>query len=153
MSVEKGDFEKAYDYFKQATGLEQDDSKKADYYYGLGVVAGKLNKLSEARTYALEAAKLKDGWGDPYILIGNLYANSKDVCSGIKLPNSIYWAAADKFIKAKTVDPSIAEKVNSLINTYSQYFPNKEQAFFEGVNEGDAFLVECWINETTKARF
>jgi len=60
--------------------------------------------------------------------------------------------AVDKFIKAKQVDPTVAEKANSRIATYSQYFPAVSDIFFVDLNEGDSFKVECWINETTKVR-
>jgi hypothetical protein len=112
-----------------------------------------LNDKPTAREFAEKALSIRSEWGEPYILIGQLYADSKDLCSTIKLPNSIYWAAVDQFNKAKAVDPSVAEKANALILAYSRYYPNKEEAFFENVHEGNTFTVGCWINETTKARF
>jgi tetratricopeptide (TPR) repeat protein len=153
MSVEKENFSSAYDYFKQAIELETDDEKKADLYYSLGIVSNKLDKYTESRDYAIKALELRPKWGEPYILIGNLYANSKDRCTDLDLPSSIYWVAVDKFMKAKQVDPSVADKANDLIQTYSGYFPNKEEAFFREVHEGGTYTVRCWINERTKVRF
>lgn len=153
MSLEKENFESAYEYFKQAIEMEEDNEKKADLYYSLAVVTNKLERMQEARDYAYKALELRPNWGDPYILIGNMYANSRNVCSNLDLPNSIYWAAVDKFIKAKQVDPSVEQKANELIQTYSGYFPNKEEAFFLEVHEGNPYTVGCWINERTTARF
>ena len=87
------------------------------------------------------------------MFIGQLYLESSSECADIALPKAIYWVAVDKFVKAKQVDPSLADKADKNISTYSTYFPNKEEAFFHGVKEGDKFKVECWINETTTARF
>ena len=82
-----------------------------------------------------------------------MYAESADECANISLPKSVYWVAVDKFNHAKSIDPSIEDQANKLILTYSNYFPNKEDAFFVGINENDTYTVNCWINETTKARF
>ncbi len=153
MSIEKENFQSAYDYFKQAIEMETDTEKKADLYYSLGIVSNKLDKVTESRDYANKALEIRPEWGEPYILIGNLYANSKNMCTDLELPNSIYWAAVDKFMKAKQVDPSVASKANDLIQTYSGYFPNKEEAFFREVHEGATYTVGCWINERTRARF
>ena len=57
------------------------------------------------------------------------------------------------FRKAKSVDPSLAEEANKLIDTYSQYYPKKEDAFFHNVTEGSSYTVGGWINRTTKVRF
>jgi tetratricopeptide (TPR) repeat protein len=153
MSVEKDNFQAAYDYFKQAIEMETDEEKKADLYYSTGIVARNLDRYSEARDYAYKALDIRPEWGEPYILIGNLYANSKNQCSDIELPNAIYWAAVDKFVKAKQVDASVEDRANDLIQTYAGYFPNKEEAFFLEVLEGSSYTVGCWINETTRARF
>ena len=61
--------------------------------------------------------------------------------------------AVDKFMKAKEIDPSLASKANERIREYKKLFPTSDVAFFYNVFEGDEFQVECWINETTKARF
>ena len=152
--LKKQDYEKAADYYKQAINLESDNTKKAAYYFELAAVQSRQDLKEQARSNALKAAELRPNWGDPYILIGNLYATSAPTCgSNDFAKNAVYWVAVDKYIKAKQVDPDIADKANDMIKKYSEYFPNKENAFFYGVNEGDSYTVGCWINETTTARF
>ena len=112
-----------------------------------------MNNNLKARELALKAVSIRTNWGEPHILIGQLYADSKSSCSSISLPNAVYWVAVDMFLKAKTIDPSVEEKANKLILAYSKYFPNKEEAFFQNVTEGNSYSIGCWINETTKARF
>ena len=153
MAFKDDNFNEAMEYYNQALLLETEEDKKADYYFGIAACYNGLNDKPTAREFAEKALSIRSEWGEPYILIGQLYADSKDLCSTIKLPNSIYWAAVDQFNKAKAVDPSVAEKANALILAYSRYYPNKEEAFFENVHEGNTFTVGCWINETTKARF
>lgn len=114
----------------------------------------KLNQYSTARNYANKAIALKANWGSPYILIGKLYAGSSNSCGETACTkNAVFWVAVDKFIKAKTVDPDCSQEANTLISTYSAYFPKKEDCFFENIMEGQSYTVGCWINETTKTRF
>ena len=138
---------------QEAITSESDDEKKADLYLQLALAYNKKGNKVQARTQAQNAIKMNPKSGEPYLYIGSLYAESTSDCKELALPKSIYWIAVDYFIKAKQVDPSVAEKANKNIATYSQYFPNKEEAFFHGVKEGNNFTVECWINETTTARF
>lgn len=150
---DKGEYARSGEYFKQAIQLENNNEIKATFYLGLAKCQYKLNKKPGAREDALKAAELKPNWGEPYLIIGQMYAESVDDCSDLCLPKAVYWAAADMFNKAKSVDPSVVDQANKFIVTYSGYFPNKENAFFCGVNEGDTYTIKCWINETTKARF
>jgi tetratricopeptide (TPR) repeat protein len=150
---DKGEYDIAVSYFEQAIRLETDPETKALYYLGLAKCQYKQDRKPYARESALKAIELKDNWGEPYLMIGQMYAESPGDCANICLPKSVYWAAVDKFNEAKSVDPSVEEQANKLIITYSNYFPNREDAFFCGVSEGDTYTVNCWINETTKARF
>ncbi|MBN2274034.1 MAG: hypothetical protein JXK95_06860 [Bacteroidales bacterium] len=153
VSHNKYDSKEASNYYNQAIQLETDNNKKAEYYYGLSAATDNLGNKSLARDYANKAIEFKPGWGEPYILIAQLYATSRDLCQGISLPNAIYWVAVDKLLKAKQIDPSIEEKANAYILELSPHFPNKEEAFFLNIMDGDTYYVGCWINENTRARF
>jgi tetratricopeptide (TPR) repeat protein len=153
MDFKKGEFKGSSDFYQQAINLETDEDKKADYYFGMAACNNEMKNKQKARELALKAASVRAGWGEPYILIGQLYADSKSECSSISLPNAVYWIAVDMFVKAKTLDSSVEEKANKLILAYSKYFPNEEEAFFQNVTEGNTYSIGCWINETTKARF
>ena len=149
----KEQYDKAMSYYQEAIDLEEDPLRRADFYYQLAFIINiKLNDVVKARSYALEAIRLKPDWGDPYILIGDTYASSKDCFEDEFEKSTVYWVAVDKFAKAKAVDPSLAEKADDRINTYSKYFPNVETIFFYSLKEGDSYKVGCWINETTKVR-
>ncbi len=150
------DWDKATDYMNEAINLETVDSLKARNYYKLAQFSNEMGKKSEARTHALKAASLKSDFGAPYILIATMYASSG--CSQLTSPegqlhNVGYWPAIDKLAKAKSVDPSVADAANKLINSYSGRFPNAENGFMIGVTKGRTVTVGCWINETTIARF
>ena len=53
---------------------------------------------------------------------------------------------------AKNIDNNIADLANKKIASYSKYLPTKEDAFFNNYNEGDSYIIGCWINESTKVR-
>lgn len=151
--VKAGSYSKAMEYYKRAVDSPEEGTDKARYYYEMAVVAGtKLGQYSTGRGYAQKAIELKSGWGDPYIVIGTIYAISAKDCGEAFDQATVFWAAVDKFATAKSVDPSCAEEANKLINTYSQYFPTKDDCFFRNLQEGQSYTVGCWINETTKVR-
>lgn len=114
----------------------------------------KEGKGEQGRAYARKAIELDKTDGEPYMIIGYLYASAGKECNENPLhAKAVLWAAVDKFQKAKEVDPSMAAKANEMIRDYSKMFPTSEDAFFYNVFEGDTYEVGCWINETTKARF
>lgn len=150
MAYNKKEMSKAAGFYLKAIDLEEDVEKKAQYYYELA--AASASNASQARSYALKAISLKSGWGKPYLLIGKIYASSG--CGDDKFSKaSVFWLAIDKFKKAKAVDASIAAEANKLIATYKVYCPSKEDAFAYNITEGAQVKIECWINESTKARF
>ncbi|HEC44409.1 MAG TPA: tetratricopeptide repeat protein [Bacteroides sp.] len=149
----KEDYTKSMAYYEEAINSEENPDKKADYYYQLAfIINAKLEQPQKARSYALEAIKLRPDWGDPYILIGDAYVSAKNCFDDEFEKTTIYWVAVDKFAKAKSVDSAVAEKANNRISTYSKYFPDVETVFFYSLQEGDSYNVGCWINETTKVR-
>jgi tetratricopeptide (TPR) repeat protein len=131
------------------------NSDKAKYNYLIAQINyAYLKNYSRARQYAREAARLRPGWGDPYILIGTMYASSGPLCGPGRGWDSqvVVWPAIDMWQKAKSVDPSVSGKANSLINQYSQFMPSKEDIFQRLKKEGDSYFVPCWIQETTTIR-
>ncbi len=155
MAFIKDKYNEAIEYYNQAVKLETDSLKKAIYYLGLAKSNYKLKNHQKARDLALKAFRLNNNWGEPYLLIGQIYAESKDdlVAAEECIPQAAYWIAVDKFVEAKKVDSNVQTEANKLIATYSKYYPSKEDAFFCSINEGDTYKIGSWINETTSARF
>lgn len=150
--LKKENYNEAAGFYDQAISLEEDNAKKAVFNYEAAVVAAQLGGKQKSRTYAREAIALKSDYGDPYILIAQLYASTRDCGDNEVTSRGVFWAAVDKLTKAKAVDPSVADKANKLIGSYSASYPTTQDAFFHGLNKGDSFTVGCWINETTTVR-
>lgn len=152
MLLKEEKYAESIEYFKQVEGI-QDTNVQANTYKFIAEAYRGLNNYPSARSFALKAAALDPGDGEPYLLIGDLYAASAESCGDNELTKRVaYWAAVDKYYRAKAVDPSLAEVADKRIASYSVYFPSIETIFFYGFHEGDPYTVECWINETTKVR-
>jgi tetratricopeptide (TPR) repeat protein len=149
----KEDYEKSKHYYEKAIEFADDGETKAKYYYELGgIMNTHFKDYIQAKKYANKALELNPDWGDPYILIGNAYASGNKVCGNKFEQSAVFWAVVDKYMKAKNVDSSVQERANELIKRYSQYFPNNEETFFQGLKDGDPYTIGCWINETTTVR-
>ena len=147
------DYSKATSYLIEATKSQDTKSAQQAYKY-LAQIMLKEGRGEQGRTYARKAIELDKTDGEPYMIIGYLYASSSKECNVNPLhAKAVLWAAVDKFEQAKRVDPSIKDKANEMIRDYSKMFPTSEDAFFYNVFEGDEYEVGCWINEKTKARF
>jgi len=113
-----------------------------------------MKKYAEVKSAALAAIQCNPNNGEAYILIGQAYAAYAPNYGEDAFDHaSVYWAAVDKFQKAKSVDPNVADKAQELISTYTPHFPSKEEAFFRSVTDGGKVQIGDWINETTTARF
>lgn len=149
-------YTRAINYFQQAVDLYENDEDKFTALLMMSDISYRqLRQFSQARSYALQAAEFDPNNGRPYLLIGEMYAASSSQCGDNDLSKAaVYWVAVDKFVQARNVaqDDIVKERATELINTYSQYFPNKELTFFHGLSEGDTYRVNCWINETTRVR-
>lgn len=151
--IKREQYDEATKYLVQAAELCTDNNDKADIHYLLANVYFQQKQNSKARSQCYEVLKLRPNDGKAYILIGDLYASSAKLCGGDELTDKVvYWVAVDKYIKAKSVDPSVTDLAKTKINTYTQYFPNTETIFFFDMVKGDSYQVECWINEPTTVR-
>ncbi len=155
LALKKNDIPQCVKYYLEGIEKQEDSIAKAKYYYELGVITySQEGDLQKARRYAYKSIEFDEKSGNPYILVGNIYAAASKSCGTDNFERgAVYWVAVDKYIKAKNVDPEVTERANSAINAYSKHFPNKEDGFFHNVHKGDAYTVGCWINEKTIARF
>jgi len=166
MAAKKGDYEQAVAYYDQAISLatiEDEMEDVADYQYNAAFYCyNNLKKYPEARKYALASIAtlsgigMNKGQGRCYIIIGMCYASSQPYTNDNKgriLNKTVYWAAVDKFVKAKQIDPSVEAQASEFISSYSKYYPTKEERF-DLPNEfsGSTYYVGGWIGETTNIR-
>ena len=138
-------------FFDQATKTDNND-RKYRAYRNLAMCYQNMGSYSRARDVVRRAAQVDPTNGEPYLIIAMLYAESAKQFSGEIESKAVFWAAVDKCNKAKSIDPSCAERANSMIRSYSAAFPSMETIFFNDYNEGQSFNVGGWIGETTTIR-
>ena len=154
-AVKNKEYDTAVKYFEEAANMETDPSSKAEDYYMIAVINLDQKNYSKAREYAKKAAATNTSYGQPYILIGQMYAATvKNVFpnDGV-LARAAYNVAIDQWEKAKQVDESCVEEANKLIGTYRAHLPSTEEIFMHpDLEKGKSFTVGGWIGETTRIR-
>jgi tetratricopeptide (TPR) repeat protein len=152
--MKKDEVDNAKRYYKMAMEQETDQELLATYYYEYAYfIYAKDRAYSEARSYARKALAINKDYCEANMLIGDIYVQSASSFQGSTLEKSaVFWLAVDYFNKARRgEDCSIDAASNA--SKYKKYFPNKEEAFMEGLKEGATYKVGGWINESTKIRF
>lgn len=153
--LREADYDCAIEGFEKAAEQSTDAAKKGQYLLLIAkIYYASLKNFTQARKYALRAAGAKSNWGEPFILIGRMYASSGPICGPGRGWDSqiVVWPAIDMWVRAKSVDPSSAAEANKWISRYSQYMPSVEDIFQRNLKVGDRFYVGCWIQEYTAIR-
>ena len=144
---------KAISYYVKAADLATDDQSKVNIYIRLAKSSKNARQYSKVREWARKALAIDANSGVAYILIGDAYYASAGSCgSGDLGAGGVYLVAADKYSKAKSVDASVAATASEKLSKAASRFPDKETAFFKGINNGDSYRVGCWIGESTSVR-
>ena len=151
--IAKSDFNKAATYLQMAVAGEGiDDETRAEWYYELTVVTLANKDYCGAITWAREAVIRKPNYGKAYIALGDAMIASRDNLGDDFEKRAAFWVAADKYAKAKSVDPSVASNANKKLNDYKAQYPNHEEVFFRDLKDGDSYQVKGCINEYTTVR-
>lgn len=147
------DYNKAIEFFQKAVEMAENNDEKAEYTLSIAETYMAKGDYAQARNFAQKAINLKSNWGEPYLLIGDAYMQSSKTCDdGKQGKYGAFWAAYDKYQKAKAIDNDAASDANKGMAKASAYFPSTQDLFFYTMKSGDSYKVECWINETTTAR-
>lgn len=151
--ISKSEFDKAATYLKMAVlGENIDNETRAEWFYELAVVSLANKDYCDAITYAREAVAYKSDYGKAYITLGDAIIASRDNLGDDFETRTAFWVAADKYAKAKSVDPGVAEDANKKLNDYASQYPNHEEVFFRDIKDGDSYQVKGCINEYTTVR-
>ena len=151
MSIVKGRYSDAIEFAKKAVEIEELGNQKAIYYLGLADAYRNSGSFLLARNAVYSALELRNGWGEAYLNLGNIYISGAKSCGSDFEKSTVYWIAVDAFRKA-LLDKDTKARASKSINTYSKYFPTKETCFFNGVESEKSHTIGCWINKATIAR-
>jgi len=140
----KSEFRKAKEYYIKGVDGIKDNIEKSNVYFSVANIEYSNGNCVSAKNYAQNALEANPNHGNAHLIIAYCYAKSSGSATADLIDGrSVFWAAVDRAIKAKTVDPSVAEKANQMIASYSSSFVTKEDAFFKGftVPEGGSYTV------------
>ncbi len=151
IKYQKGNYNEALSYLNQALDMFEKESDKIKTYLLVAECQRQLNQYSTARETAYKILKLNPNDGRAYIFIGDLYMATASSCA-TEVAGAAYWAAADKFAKAKAVDSERAEDAQKRLNMATARFPKTESYFNYGLSKGQTYKLDCWIGETTIIR-
>ncbi|HOI86519.1 MAG TPA: hypothetical protein PLV51_01540 [Lentimicrobium sp.] len=153
LNLERNNISRAATYMEEAANLFTDQADKIKALNLLANIYFNQRNFSQARSTAYKILQLDPNYGKAYILIGDLYAASVSMCSDDDLGGkTVFWAAIDKYAKARSVDSSVEAEASNKIGQYSRHFPAASDLFFRDLLEGNSYTVGCWINETTTIR-
>ena len=147
--LKKSEYSKSMGYMEEAVKLCEDCPDKEKYLLRSGQVATILKQSSTARSYANKVLQISKNSGEAIMLIGDAIVAGAGKCDdgGIG-KRAMYWLAVDYYARAKREDPSVADKAQKKINTYSAQFPSTEDCFKFGLSKGDSFKT-CTGESTT----
>ena len=151
IKLKRGEYSEALSYFNQALDMYEKDADKINCYLLMAECYRHLKQYTTARETAYKILKLNPNDGRAYISVGTLYMSSVSSCA-TEVSGAAYWAAADKFSRAKTIDPTVAEDADKLLSQAAARFPKAEAYFNYGYSKGQPYRLDCWIGETTIIR-
>ncbi len=153
-SLKRDEMDKAREYYQMAIDQETDNDLLATYYYERGLLRyAKDANYQGAIQDAKKALSLNADLCDANMLIGDVLTTASSKFQGSSLEKSaIFWLACDYFGYARRGEDCSID-ASKKINQFKKYWPNKEEAFMEGLQEGSNYHIGGWINENTKVRF
>ena len=150
---QRDDMDRALEFFEQAIALDDDKVSIGNTYYTMAQLWLSKENYDRCRTNLNKCIQNNPNKGDAYIMLGQLYAIKHQWSNDPALNKCAYFAVLDKMEQAKRVDPSVADKANSLIKEYSKQVEGvTEDLFMLGIKAGDKIEIKGWINETTTIR-
>lgn len=140
-----------HEALKEETTMTHEES--GTLYYKLAYQYFLKGNYTNARQFCRQASRYRPHWGEPYLLIGNMYVGSVNTCQTKEPKNLngkvVIWAALDEWKKAKQIDPSIESRAMKNINIYKKYLPLNSNAFQAGLEKGKVYEIGCWIKQKT----
>ncbi|HBQ58977.1 MAG TPA: hypothetical protein DD671_04965 [Balneolaceae bacterium] len=151
-------------YFKESIERAEEEAVKRDIYLDLADANISMGRLTQAKRYVQNAINIDPNHGNSYIKMATVYGAAVTQCTEDRKLQAedkvVYWLVIDYLNKAKSIDSSVSNTVNSQLNQYEEVTPNTEDKFFTlGLEDGqsikiDSSLMSCYgfINESTTVR-
>lgn len=154
----KGDYTKATKYINEALNTEQNPAERQKLYIRLALIDLVSNNITAAAASARQARDLNPEDGVAYFVLAQCYSASANACGGFT-GQTTFWVAYDTMAKAVELLANNAEYLTpakTLLSAYRSRFPSSEECFFNELQEGQRYTVNCGtaagIATTVRAR-
>jgi tetratricopeptide (TPR) repeat protein len=164
LAQSNANYAEADKYFNQALDRAEEEAVKRDIYLDLADANISMERLSKAKQYVQQAINIDPEHGNAYIKMATVFGAAITQCTQDRKLQAedkvVYWLVIDYLNKAKSVDSSVSNTVNSQLSRYEEVTPNTEDKFFTlSLEDGqsikvDSSLMGCYgfINESTTVR-
>lgn len=153
---DKKEYAKAIEFLKSALEQETEPSLKENIYVRLSANYLGTNNAKAAADNAKQAIALNPDSGLGYYMLAQAYAAGANSCADGFERQTAYWLVYDNLALARRLlanDDKQISDIDSQMATYRRNFPNKEESFFRGLEEGSAYTVNCgWVSGKTTVR-
>ncbi|MCB0792941.1 MAG: hypothetical protein H6595_07770 [Flavobacteriales bacterium] len=150
--AKKGDLAGSLKYMKDAVDQCTDCPDKVKYLLRAGQIAAAAGNYSLARSYANKVLAVESKNGEALLLVARSVLATTSGCGEPDSWGPI-WLAYDYYQRAKSLDPSVADKANEGMASCAARFPEQSKAFFHQLTDGQSYQVTCGgHNETTTVR-
>lgn len=153
-------FVKANQYLREAYASETDPVGKEKLLISIGMLEMATNDITAA-VESFRAAKQLNPQNEyvPFFL-AQCYVSGASGCGEGLARQAIYWVAYDLIQQAipllEANDPDRVETARQLAAQYRAAWPTKEECFFNELNDGDNYVVNCGyarnVSTTVRAR-
>ncbi|WGK65375.1 tetratricopeptide repeat protein [Croceiramulus getboli] len=150
LAEEKGDLNKALDYYNESAERQTDNLAKSKVYFRIGEKLRGKGSYGQARSYYQKALEQNPSMGINYLRIANMYAASANNCgSSVFEKRAVYWLAADVAARAGRVDPSLSSAASQTAASYRAKAPDNTMIFNESKG-GQTISIGCWIGRSVR---
>jgi tetratricopeptide (TPR) repeat protein len=151
----KEQFDKAIPYLNEQIESETDPAAKSNLYVRIAASELGQKRYSAAAQAARQAVALESGNGYARMFLAEAYLGGAAQCGGFA-GQTASWIAYDEFVRARDAfagDAAMQEAMTKRMGNCAANFPTTEDAFMNGIQNGDSYTVRCgWISGTTTAR-
>ena len=140
-------YDKAIQYLNEALAAEQDNAEKEKLLARIAIVNMATRNYAAAAQAARSARDINPENGYAYFVLAQCYAASAGNCSGLQ-GEAAYWAAYDMMAKAVErldSEPDTKQNAQNSLAVYRGHFPTSETCFFEELQEGQSYTVQCGL--------
>lgn len=141
-------------YLEEAVNKLEDNDAKAKAAFVWAQALMNSGQYAAARNVANQIPQYdKSLEGKAVLLVANMYLRSAVSCASHEGKiRGAAWVAYDEAARAKSIDPSLADEAQKVMNSARGQWPLKADMFFNSIQPGQGFTVGCWIGKGTTAR-